>query len=107
MTYGHRRYIKCKYMDCVEVCPVDCFYEGRISSSSIRTVHRLRRLRTGMPGGSDQARYRAGLEKWLGINADFASEMAEHHASASRRRAKEWDSKAGQNLLSPGTRWGD
>jgi len=20
--------IKCKYMDCVEVCPVDCFYEG-------------------------------------------------------------------------------
>ncbi len=20
--------IKCKYMDCIEVCPVDCFYEG-------------------------------------------------------------------------------
>ena len=20
--------VKCKYMDCVEVCPVDCFYEG-------------------------------------------------------------------------------
>ena len=20
--------IRCKYMDCVEVCPVDCFYEG-------------------------------------------------------------------------------
>jgi len=20
--------IKCKYMDCVECCPVDCFYEG-------------------------------------------------------------------------------
>ncbi len=20
--------IKCKYMDCVEVCPVDCFYAG-------------------------------------------------------------------------------
>ncbi|MHA1113868.1 MAG: ferredoxin FdxA [Alphaproteobacteria bacterium] len=20
--------IKCKYTDCVEVCPVDCFYEG-------------------------------------------------------------------------------
>jgi ferredoxin len=20
--------IKCKYQDCVEVCPVDCFYEG-------------------------------------------------------------------------------
>ena len=21
--------IKCKLMDCVEVCPVDCFYEGK------------------------------------------------------------------------------
>lgn len=20
--------VKCKYMDCVEVCPVDCFHEG-------------------------------------------------------------------------------
>ena len=20
--------IKCKYQDCIEVCPVDCFYEG-------------------------------------------------------------------------------
>jgi ferredoxin len=20
--------IRCKYTDCVEVCPVDCFYEG-------------------------------------------------------------------------------
>ena len=20
--------IKCKHMDCVDVCPVDCFYEG-------------------------------------------------------------------------------
>lgn len=20
--------IRCKYMDCVDVCPVDCFYEG-------------------------------------------------------------------------------
>ena len=20
--------IRCKFMDCVEVCPVDCFYEG-------------------------------------------------------------------------------
>ena len=21
--------VKCKYTDCVEVCPVDCFYEGK------------------------------------------------------------------------------
>jgi ferredoxin len=22
--------LKCKYTDCVEVCPVDCFYEGEL-----------------------------------------------------------------------------
>ena len=30
MTYiVNDKCIKCKYMDCVEVCPVDCFYEGK------------------------------------------------------------------------------
>ena len=29
MTYVvNQNCIKCKYTDCVEVCPVDCFYEG-------------------------------------------------------------------------------
>jgi ferredoxin len=29
MTYVvNEQCIKCKYMDCVEVCPVDCFYVG-------------------------------------------------------------------------------
>ena len=29
MTYiVNDKCIKCKLMDCVEVCPVDCFYEG-------------------------------------------------------------------------------
>ncbi len=29
MTYVvNESCIKCKYMDCVEGCPVDCFYEG-------------------------------------------------------------------------------
>ena len=29
MTYiVNQNCIKCKLMDCVEVCPVDCFYEG-------------------------------------------------------------------------------
>ena len=26
---GNEKCIKCKLMDCVEVCPVDCFYEGK------------------------------------------------------------------------------
>ena len=29
MTYiVNEKCIKCKLTDCVEVCPVDCFYEG-------------------------------------------------------------------------------
>ena len=29
MTYVvDEKCIRCKHMDCVEVCPVDCFYEG-------------------------------------------------------------------------------
>ena len=29
MTYlVNDKCIKCKHMDCVDVCPVDCFYEG-------------------------------------------------------------------------------
>lgn len=29
MTYlVNENCVKCKHMDCVEVCPVDCFYEG-------------------------------------------------------------------------------
>ena len=30
MTYlVNEKCIKCKFTDCVEVCPVDCFYEGK------------------------------------------------------------------------------
>ena len=29
MTYVvNEACLRCKYMDCVEVCPVDCFYVG-------------------------------------------------------------------------------
>ena len=42
--------IRCKTMDCVEVCPVDCFYEGEnMLVIHPDEMHRLWRLRTGMP----------------------------------------------------------
>ena len=34
--------IRCKYMDCVEVCPVDCFYEGE------NMINRPSRSTTGL-----------------------------------------------------------
>ena len=56
MTYiVNESCIKCKYMDCVEVCPVDCFYEGE----NMLVIHPDEcidwGLRAGMPGRRDQA----------------------------------------------------
>ena len=61
MTYiVNESCIKCKLMDCVEVCPVDCFYEGE----NMLVIHPDEcidcGLRAGMPGRGDQARHRAG-----------------------------------------------
>ena len=36
--------IKCKYMDCVEVCPVDCFYEGEVMNAILAVLSRQRTL---------------------------------------------------------------
>ena len=41
--------IRCKYMDCVEVCPVDCFYEGE-NMLVIHPDECIDCVRTGMPG---------------------------------------------------------
>jgi ferredoxin len=47
--------IMCKYTDCVEVCPVDCFYEGQnmlvINPDECIDCG----VRAGMPGEGDQA----------------------------------------------------
>jgi len=43
--------IKCKYTDCVEVCPVDCFYEGpNMLVIHPDELHRLRAVCPGVPG---------------------------------------------------------
>jgi NAD-dependent dihydropyrimidine dehydrogenase PreA subunit len=43
--------IRCKIMDCVDVCPVDCFYEGENMRHPPGRMHRLRGVRAGMPPG--------------------------------------------------------
>ena len=52
--------IKCKTMDCVAVCPVDCFYEGE----NMLVIHPDECIDcgvlAGVPGRRDQARHRAG-----------------------------------------------
>ena len=50
--------IRCKYMDCVEVCPVDCFYEGE----NMLVINPSECIDCG------------GLEKWLELNNTFSAQ---------------------------------
>lgn len=65
--------IKCKYMDCVEVCPVDCFYEGE----NMLVIHPDECIDCGVcepecPAEAIKPDTEPGLESWLKVNADFA-----------------------------------
>jgi ferredoxin len=65
--------IKCKYMDCVEVCPVDCFYEGE----NMLVIHPDECIDCGVcepecPAEAIKPDAEPGLEQWLKLNADFA-----------------------------------
>ena len=65
--------IRCKYMDCVEVCPVDCFYEGE----NMLVIHPDECIDCGVcvvecpvdaiiPDDEDPD------GRWLKVNAEFA-----------------------------------
>ena len=65
--------IKCKYMDCVEVCPVDCFYEGE----NMLVIHPDECIDCGVcepecPAEAIKPDTEPGLETWLKLNADLA-----------------------------------
>jgi ferredoxin len=63
--------IKCKYMDCVEVCPVDCFYEG----NNMLVIHPDECIDCGVcepecPPKAILPDSDAKAERWLKLNAD-------------------------------------
>jgi ferredoxin len=65
--------IKCKYLDCVEVCPVDCFYEGE----NMLVIHPDECIDCGVcepecPAEAIKPDTEPGLEKWLELNAEYA-----------------------------------
>lgn len=65
--------IRCKYMDCVEVCPVDCFYEG----DNMLVIHPDECIDCGVcepecPAEAISPDTDPGLEKWLKVNTEFA-----------------------------------
>ena len=75
MTYiVNESCIKCKLMDCVEVCPVDCFYEGE----NMLVIHPDECIDCGVcepecPVDAIKPDTEPGLEKWLSLNKEFAS----------------------------------
>ena len=65
--------IKCKYMDCVEVCPVDCFYEGE----NMLVIHPDECIDCGVcepecPAEAIVPDTEPGTEQWLGLNRDLS-----------------------------------
>ena len=65
--------IKCKYMDCVEVCPVDCFYEGE----NMLVIHPDECIDCGVcepecPAEAILPDSEGDLTKWLDVNRDFS-----------------------------------
>ena len=66
--------IRCKYMDCVEVCPVDCFYVGEnMLVDQPRRMHRLRGVRAGMPGRGHRSRQRRPRRRLAEANRTYAA----------------------------------
>jgi ferredoxin len=65
--------IRCKFMDCVSVCPVDCFYEGE----HMLVIHPDECIDCGVcepecPADAIKADTEPGLEQWLALNKAMA-----------------------------------
>ena len=65
--------IKCKYTDCVEVCPVDCFYEGE----NMLVIHPDECIDCGVcepecPVDAIKPDTEPSLDRWLDINRQYS-----------------------------------
>lgn len=66
--------IRCKLMDCVEVCPVDCFYEGE----NMLVIHPDECIDCGVcePECPEEAIVpdtEPDVSKWLEVNAEYSA----------------------------------
>jgi ferredoxin len=87
--------IRCKIMDCVEVCPVDCFYEGE----NMLVIHPDECIDCGVcvpecPVDAIKPDTNPGLEKWLRLNGEFAKVWPNITAKKEPPPdSKEWEGK--------------
>ena len=96
MTYVvNESCIRCKLMDCVEVCPVDCFYEGE----NMLVIHPDECIDCGVcepecPVDAIKPDTESGLEKWLSLNAEYAKIWPNiTDKKAPPPDSKEWEGK--------------
>ena len=81
MTYiVNESCIRCKYMDCVEVCPVDCFYEGE----NMLVIHPDECIDCGVcepecPVDAIKPDTEPGIRKVARDQCEICSGLAEHH----------------------------
>jgi len=66
--------IRCKYTDCVEVCPVDCFYEGE----NMLVIRPDECIDCGVcepecPAEAIIPDTANGAERWVALNAQYAA----------------------------------
>ena len=66
--------IRCKYTDCVEVCPVDCFYEGE----NMLVINPDECIDCGVcepecPAEAILADTDPDAQKWIDLNAKYAA----------------------------------
>ena len=67
--------IRCKFMDCVEVCPVDCFYEGE----NMLVINPSECIDCGVcepecPAEAIMPDTEPNLESWIELNAKYSAE---------------------------------
>ena len=88
--------IRCKYMDCVEVCPVDCFYEGE----TMLVINPDECIDCGVcepecPAEAIKPDTQPDLEPWLALNAQYAKVWPNITAKGTPPAdAKAWDGVA-------------
>ena len=96
--------IRCKFMDCVEVCPVDCFYAGE----NMLVIHPDECIDCGVcepecPAQAIVPDSDAAAAAWLEINRDYANVWPNmNRKETPPADAEEWNGKPGKKqLLSP------
>jgi len=96
--------IKCKYQDCVEVCPVDCFYEGE----NMLVINPDECIDCGVcepecPAEAILPDTEPNLDKWLVLNEKYAATWPNITRKGEMPAdAADWDGKAGkESQLSP------